>query len=814
VKLAERIEIGPAYLRASLQPSTFDDQARTVEVVWSTGAEVSRYDWDRGRFIESLSLEPKHVRLDRLNAGASVLDNHSAWGGVRAILGVVERAWLVKGEGRATLRFSERADVQDIVRDVKAGIIRHISVGYRVLKFRDDTEKDANVKRYTAVDWEPFEVSLVTIPADAKAGVRSEAQRETWTCEVLHRDEPMTKPNFGAGLDEETRSTPPLSTPPGPPAAPTIDVAAIRREAEAQGAARALAQATEIRDHCRALELGDAVADRLIATGKPLGELTAEVRKAFVDARTANDPGEIRGRVEVGRDDLEKKRDAITSALFHRMVQTQEPPAELGELRGRSIIDQMRFLLAARSSHREAFGLHRDEVLRRSLHSTADFPELLQESGRRSLRESYAKQPTTYERFTRSGTLTDFKALKRIQTGDAPKMLEVPEGAEIKVGTMGTEAELVSLLTYGRAVGLTRQAIINDDLDSFSRLIAGQARTVAQLVERLAYTELTSGTVGGSSIYSTSSPNRKNVKSGGASALTADANGIKALAALAELIENQIGITSEDEEDFLGLQPKLLIVPTGLRVIAEQLTSAVSVTEQKNVNPYRGQLEVVASPRLNAAPTAWYLSVDPNQFDTIEVDWLDGNAGPQLSMKESFETRGVQFNCWAEVGAKTIDYAASRSRPASDTTARRRARQGRAARASRPCLTQNSVPSRARAHRSMKNGSGSGANLTLVAPSGGVESGKLYVLGGLAVVAVNSAAEGELFAGLTEGEFTFPKAAVALEQGGPAFYNTTTHVITDVSASGLFLIGSCTAAADSGAATGKVRLDGIRVAAV
>jgi hypothetical protein len=150
--------------------SNLDETHLTVEVVWSTGAKVSRHD--RGRFTESLSLEPKHVRLDRPNAGASVLDHHSAWGGVRAILGGVERAWLVNGEERATLRFSERADVRDIVRDVKRGIIRHISVGYRVLEIRDDTEKDANVKRFTAVDWKPFEVSIVTIPTDAKAGVR------------------------------------------------------------------------------------------------------------------------------------------------------------------------------------------------------------------------------------------------------------------------------------------------------------------------------------------------------------------------------------------------------------------------------------------------------------------------------------------------------------------------------------------------------------------------------------------------------------------------------------------------------------------
>jgi hypothetical protein len=132
----------------------------------------------------------------------------------------------------------------------------------------------------------------------------------------------MTTTDFGAGLDEETCSTPATSTPPAAPAAPLVDVEAIRREAEAQGATRAFAQAAEMREHFRTFDLGDEVAEPLIATRKPLSELTSEIRKAYVDPRTANDPGEIRGRVEVGRDDLEKKREAIKSALLHRMVHT------------------------------------------------------------------------------------------------------------------------------------------------------------------------------------------------------------------------------------------------------------------------------------------------------------------------------------------------------------------------------------------------------------------------------------------------------------------------------------------------------------
>lgn len=651
MKISERLNLGPASFRAALEPSTYDEDSRSVELCWSTGSEVTRYDYERGRFIEALSMEAKHIRLDRMNAGASVLDNHNAWGGVRSILGVVERAWVEKGEGRAKVRFSARADVEDIVRDVKAGIIRHVSVGYRVHKFRDDTDKDSNVKRMTAIDWEPFEVSLVTIPADAKAGVRA-ANPETNTCDVYVREATMSGTTFGAGL-EETRNTPtPTPAPVAAPAPPPVDLDAVRAEAVRAERERA----REIEEHCRAANLPEASIRTLVDLGRPLAGILPELRAAYTDGVNARGNGnvELSNRVSVGTEEITLKRAAIETALFHRMNPAVPAPTELGELRGRSIIDLMRFGIASKDGHREAMRLSKDEVIKRSLHTASDFPVLLQESGRRTLRAAYESVPTTYQKFTKVGSLVDFKATKRVQIGDAPAMEIVVEGANIKHGTTGEEAESIELATYGKAVSLTRQAIINDDLAAFSRLTAAQARQVAILVETLVYTQLTSGTVGGSSIYSTSSPNRLNYTSGAGalSVLTADAAGITALNALAALMSAQTSV----EGNYLMIQPKYLIVPTTLYVIASQILSAVQVTAQNLVNPLRGQVEVIQNARLNSAPVAYYLAADPNQIDTIEVAWLDGNVGPQFDMEESFDSRGITFSCWAEVAAKVIDY--------------------------------------------------------------------------------------------------------------------------------------------------------------
>ncbi len=120
----------PAQLRAAqVEPSTFNAERRTVEVVFTTGARVLRYDWRNDRYYdEELVVTPEAVDLSRLNAGASVLNTHSQWD-LRDVIGVTEEAWVAEPEGRARLRMSERPELAGIVADVQSGVIRHISVG-------------------------------------------------------------------------------------------------------------------------------------------------------------------------------------------------------------------------------------------------------------------------------------------------------------------------------------------------------------------------------------------------------------------------------------------------------------------------------------------------------------------------------------------------------------------------------------------------------------------------------------------------------------------------------------------------------------
>ena len=162
--------------RAAVQPQTYNEEARTVDLVWTTGAQVRRFDWMEGPYLEELSLDQKSVRMDRLNTGAPLLANHDSRS-LDAVIGVVEKAWIDGNEGRATVRFSDREDVQPIISDVRAGILRNISVGYQSEHTQNESldifHFSALAERVINIDWD-------SLPTDRDPSVKEEKEWGNW----------------------------------------------------------------------------------------------------------------------------------------------------------------------------------------------------------------------------------------------------------------------------------------------------------------------------------------------------------------------------------------------------------------------------------------------------------------------------------------------------------------------------------------------------------------------------------------------------------------------------------------------------------
>ncbi|WP_299144109.1 phage major capsid protein [uncultured Tateyamaria sp.] len=153
---------GGAPLRRQAAVRNIDEEARTVQVAFSSEEPVPRWFGD-----EVLDHSPGAMLETRLQNGAAVLWNHDT----DVQIGVVEAA-SIDGDrrGRATLRFGRSARAEEIWNDIVDGVIRHISVGYFVRAIKTE-EREGERDKVTITEWEPYEISLVSVPADATVGV-------------------------------------------------------------------------------------------------------------------------------------------------------------------------------------------------------------------------------------------------------------------------------------------------------------------------------------------------------------------------------------------------------------------------------------------------------------------------------------------------------------------------------------------------------------------------------------------------------------------------------------------------------------------
>jgi phage head maturation protease len=187
----------PKQMRAAeVRGASYNADDNSVELIWSTGAVVRRRG-PSGPFDEQLLITAAAVRLDRLNAGAPLLNSHADWSLENIIGSVIEGTARIEGaKGVARVRLSTAAGDADNVAKVKGGVIRSVSVGY-VVHAVEITERDGSVPLWTARDWEPLELSLVAIPADPGAHVRS-ASADLFPCELRHASRAAIRPAFDA----------------------------------------------------------------------------------------------------------------------------------------------------------------------------------------------------------------------------------------------------------------------------------------------------------------------------------------------------------------------------------------------------------------------------------------------------------------------------------------------------------------------------------------------------------------------------------------------------------------------------------------
>lgn len=569
------------HLRAATpRASTIDSEARTVEAIVSTGAPVQR-----AGFIERLDLT--QVDLSRL-IGAPVLDAHRS-ASTRDQLGVVEAAE-VRAEGLwVRLRFRSNDAAQAVLADIGDGTLRGLSIGYSVAAWTEGREGAQRTR--TATRWTPVEVSIVPVPADAGAHFRN---GET------DMPETQTTTQTRAETNAEIRS---IATTAGL----TREWADAQIDAEATpDAARAAAFAA------------------------------MQTRSAEATTRTT--------RAEITTDHTDPAVIATRAgeALYARSHPGHEISAPARAFAHMTIAEHARESL--RRSGISTSGLATDTILTRALHTTSDFPLIMGDAVNRELRAAYNAAPSGARQLARQSSARDFRLKRKLTLGDAPKLEKVLEGGEFKHGTIDEGEETYRIATFGKIIGITRQAMINDDLGAFTDLprkmgIAARAFENDFIVNMIRLSPVMSD---GIPVFDARHGN-----------VTADSG---LLMSFANLRAARLAMRRQTAPGGMQIDvtPRFVLVPPELETEAEQMLAEIAASTTADVNPF-ANLTLLVEPRL-VDEEQFYVVADPGSVDGLEYAYLEGAPGPQMETRAGFEVDGVQTKIRLDFGAGWIDH--------------------------------------------------------------------------------------------------------------------------------------------------------------
>jgi hypothetical protein len=625
-----------------------------VEVVWSTGARARNFVPSLGGITEELDMSPNAVRMAQLGSGnAPVLNTHRS-SDARDVLGRVIAARLEGGRGHARLQFSAAADVEPLWQRIADGTLRAVSIGYRVHRYDQRPDPVSGEMIYRAVDWEPFEISIVPIPVDRDAQVRGAAPQGAPSFAIepaLENEEPP--------MTETTPETPAApSAPPAasPPATTTVetppDLEALRSEAQRAERDRISGIDGAI-DAARAL-VGTETAAHIRREAVERGWHPDQARRSLFDAMVKSAaPPAIPARPETGpgHDSPSEILDAMAEALAARSMPGYQPQGvgRHAEFMGWRPSDMIGELLRVRGER----NVPRNPTLlaERAFHTTSDFPLLLSAAANKMLLAAYQPAAPSYRQIFLRRDFRDFKPHRHLRVGDFPTLMPLMENGEIQAGTMSESQEIVLLQTFARRIRVTRPMLVNDDLGAFTDFAAAIGRRVADFENATAYALLNQAngdgptlTNGPAAVFGTAAARANKAAAGSALDITNLANGRAAILRQKTLDGLPISV---------GNAMKLLVGPS-LELNARQLTVSVAANQTSNVNIYAGFIQPLVEPLI--PNNRWYLFADPPTAPVYVYGYLNGAEGPQVTTGPVSGVDGVEVSVIFDFGVGAIDW--------------------------------------------------------------------------------------------------------------------------------------------------------------
>lgn len=337
-----------------------------------------------------------------------------------------------------------------------------------------------------------------------------------------------------------------------------------------------------------------------------------------------------------------------------------------GEFRGLTLLEVARESLNRSGTHTK--GLSKMELAavalgmrpRSSIVQTpSDFPILLENVLNKMLQAAYELTADTWRSFARSGSVNDFRDNPRLRLGTLGRLDDLlPSGEFRHKDFPDAEKESIKAATVGNIVGISRQAIVNDDVDGFSRIITMLGRAAMLSIEADVYDllGLNSG-LGptmrdGNPLFDAA---HGNIDS------PAAAPSVDAFESARQLMAQQL---DPDGNEILDLRPAVWVGPITVggeaRVVVEAefdfgAETSGNTGQFRKPNKVRDFVEaIVDTARLSG--TRWYVFADPAITPTLEVVFLDGQESPVLETQEGFDYDGIRWRVRHDFGVDATDF--------------------------------------------------------------------------------------------------------------------------------------------------------------
>lgn len=279
-------------------------------------------------------------------------------------------------------------------------------------------------------------------------------------------------------------------------------------------------------------------------------------------------------------------------------------------------------------------------------HSSSDFGNILLDVANKSVLLGWDQAEEAFERIAYKGQLGDFKVARRIGLNEFGSLRQVREGAEYKHITTSDHGQSIALATYGEIFSITRQAIVNDDMDMLTHVPMMMGAAAKGTIGDLFWAVLTS-----------------NAKMGDGKALFHADHGnlgsgvpsVEALAAGRKAMRLQ-----KSGGRNLNIRPEFVLCPVALEDTFNQIIKSTSVkgsdANSGVANPVKDMAEVIGEPRLDDHSAAqWYMAAGQGR-DTIEVAYLDGIDKPYIEQQQGFNIDGIATKVRIDAGVAARDH--------------------------------------------------------------------------------------------------------------------------------------------------------------